>query len=52
MPVDDSHPHIANIGQLIEEMEIKMRNSLQEIYFGKTKVLFSPVFIIIIIILI
>jgi len=37
MPVDDSHPHIANIGQLIEEMEIKMRNSLQEIYFGKTK---------------
>jgi len=37
MPVDDSHPHIANIGTMIEEMEIKMRNSLQEIYFGKTK---------------
>lgn len=36
-PVNDSNPHVANIGRLIEEMEIKMRNSLQEIYFGKTK---------------
>lgn len=36
-PVDDNNPHIANIGRMIEEMEIKMRNVLQEIYFGKTK---------------
>jgi len=35
--VDDHNPHIANIGRIIEDMEIKMRNSLQEIYFGKTK---------------
>jgi capping protein beta len=25
------------MGKMIEEMEIKLRNSLQEIYFGKTK---------------
>jgi capping protein beta len=32
-----AHPHIANIGLMIEEMENKMRNTLNEIYFGKTK---------------
>jgi capping protein beta len=35
--VDDNNPHIANIGRLVEDMEIKMRNVLQEVYFGKTK---------------
>lgn len=35
--LEDPSQHIANIGRLIEESEIKMRNSLQEIYFGKTK---------------
>jgi capping protein beta len=25
------------MGKIIEEMEIKLRNSLQEIYFGKTR---------------
>ncbi|GHJ87646.1 hypothetical protein NliqN6_4048 [Naganishia liquefaciens] len=29
--------HIANVGRLIEEQENKMRNSLAEVYFGKTK---------------
>lgn len=32
-----AHPHIANIGLMIEEMENKMRSTLNEIYFGKTK---------------
>jgi len=27
--VDDNNNHIANIGRMIEDMEIKMRNSLQ-----------------------
>lgn len=36
-PVQDGSSHIANIGRLIEEMENKMRNTLNEIYFGKTK---------------
>lgn len=35
--VGDSTPHIANIGHMVEEMENKMRNTLNEIYFGKTK---------------
>lgn len=26
-----------NIGKLVEDMESKLRNSLQEVYFGKTK---------------
>ena len=29
--------HIHNIGKMVEDMENKMRNTMQEIYFGKTK---------------
>ncbi|KDE06477.1 hypothetical protein MVLG_03131 [Microbotryum lychnidis-dioicae p1A1 Lamole] len=29
--------HIVNLGRMIEDMEIKMRNLLQEVYFSKTK---------------
>jgi len=29
--------HVVNIGRLVEDMEIKMRNLLQEVYFGKAK---------------
>jgi len=35
--VSDASPHIANIGHMIEDMENKMRSTLNEIYFGKTK---------------
>jgi len=35
--LNESNSHICNIGRLIEEMENKMRNTLNEIYFGKTK---------------
>ncbi len=28
---------MANIGQMVEEMENRMRSTLNEIYFGKTK---------------
>ncbi|KAG6919186.1 hypothetical protein DXG01_008484 [Tephrocybe rancida] len=36
-PLQDSSTHITNTGKMIEEMEIKMRNLLQEVYFGKTR---------------
>ncbi|KAI0045868.1 F-actin capping protein beta subunit [Auriscalpium vulgare] len=36
-PIQDSTSHIPNIGRLIEDLEIKMRNMLQEVYFGKTR---------------
>jgi capping protein beta len=36
-PLQDSSSHISNTGRMIEEMEIKMRNLLQEVYFGKTR---------------
>ncbi|KAK7902615.1 F-actin-capping protein subunit beta [Exophiala xenobiotica] len=29
--------HVCNVGRLIEDMEGKMRNMLQEVYFGKAK---------------
>ncbi len=32
--VDDDGSHIAYIGRIVEEMELKMRNLLQEVYFG------------------
>ncbi|KAI0733630.1 F-actin capping protein beta subunit [Fomitopsis betulina] len=36
-PLHDQASHISNTGKMIEEMEIKMRNLLQEVYFGKTR---------------
>lgn len=36
-PVNDANPHVANIGKMIEDMEIKLRLTLEQIYFGKTK---------------
>lgn len=37
LPVADESSHIANIGSLIEDMESKLRNILNEVYFGKTR---------------
>jgi len=34
--IGESTPHIVNIGRMVEDMENKMRNTLNEIYFGKT----------------
>jgi len=36
-PVDKNNTHIANIGRLVEDMEINLRGLLDIIYFGKTK---------------
>ncbi|CAJ0945912.1 unnamed protein product, partial [Mesorhabditis belari] len=36
-PVNESNTHLVNIGRMIEEQESKMRHTLNEIYFGKTK---------------
>jgi capping protein (actin filament) muscle Z-line, beta len=35
--LEDYGSHISNMGRMIEDMENKMRNSIHEIYFGKTK---------------
>jgi len=35
--VSETSPHIANIGRLVEDMENKIRHTLNEIYFGKTR---------------
>ncbi|XP_013200875.1 F-actin-capping protein subunit beta [Amyelois transitella] len=35
--VSDVTPHIINIGRMVEDMENKIRNTLNDIYFGKTK---------------
>jgi len=37
MSVEDDSSHVINIGKLVEDMELKMRNLLQEVYFGKAK---------------
>ncbi|XP_064611258.1 F-actin-capping protein subunit beta-like [Liolophura sinensis] len=36
-PVSEASPHIVNIGRMVEEMENKIRNVLNEIYFSKTR---------------
>jgi len=35
--VDKNNPHVSNIGRMVEDMELKLRTTLQTIYFGKTK---------------
>lgn len=35
-PLVDASSHISNAGRMIEDQELKMRNLLQEVYFGKT----------------
>ena len=37
MPVESDASHVANVGKLVEDMEGKMRNLLQEVYFGKAR---------------
>ncbi|KAH7027366.1 F-actin capping protein [Microdochium trichocladiopsis] len=37
LPAETDEAQIANIGKLVEDMELKMRNLLQEVYFGKAK---------------
>ncbi|MCJ1330949.1 F-actin-capping protein subunit beta [Thelotrema lepadinum] len=37
MPFDNDGSHIVNVGKLVEDMELKMRNLLKEVYFGKAK---------------
>ncbi|EEP81883.1 F-actin capping protein beta subunit isoforms 1 and 2 [Uncinocarpus reesii 1704] len=37
MPIEGDASHVANVGRLVEDMELKMRNLLQEVYFGKAK---------------
>lgn len=37
LPVETDDSHVANVGRLVEDMELKMRNLLQEVYFGKAK---------------
>lgn len=34
---DAQSPHVINMGKLVEEHENKIRNTLNEIYFGKSK---------------
>jgi len=35
--ISESSPHIANIGKMVEDMETKIRSTLNEIYFSKTR---------------
>ncbi len=36
-PVNDHNQHVSNMGRMIEDMELKLRNTIEFIYFGKTK---------------
>lgn len=35
--LSETSPHIANIGKMVEDMENKIRSTLNDIYFGKTR---------------
>jgi len=36
-PVSDLNPHVSNVGKMVEDMEMKMRTTIENIYFSKTK---------------
>ncbi|EGC39158.1 subunit of heterodimeric actin capping protein cap32/34 [Dictyostelium purpureum] len=36
-PLNDVDTHVVNIGKMVEDMESKLRQTLETIYFGKTK---------------
>jgi capping protein beta len=36
-PSKEAHSHVVNIGTLVEEIESRMRNVLNEVYFGKSR---------------
>jgi len=37
LPLDNTNTHIANMGRMLEEMELKVRNSIEGIYIQKTR---------------
>ncbi len=37
LPVDNDKPHIANLGKMLEDMELKIRNYIEAIYIQKTR---------------
>ncbi|EJD06516.1 F-actin capping protein, beta subunit [Fomitiporia mediterranea MF3/22] len=36
-PLTDASSHISNTGRMVEDQELKMRNLLQDVYFGKMR---------------
>jgi capping protein beta len=42
MDVNDGNTHLMNIGRLVEDMENKMRSTINDIYFSKTQEVCSP----------
>mmetsp|Transcript_4015 Transcript_4015/g.6018 ORF Transcript_4015/g.6018 Transcript_4015/m.6018 type:complete len:270 (+) Transcript_4015:59-868(+) len=34
--VSEASPHVSNIGRMVEDMELQLRNTIETIYFGKT----------------
>lgn len=42
-PVNEQNPHITNIGKMIEDIENRLRATIDVIYFGKTKEVLSTV---------
>ena len=35
--LSDENTHVANIGHMVEDMELRLRNTLDQVYFGKTQ---------------
>jgi len=37
LPFNDQNPHISNMGRMLEDMELKVRNAIEGIYIQKTR---------------
>ena len=40
-PLNETNTHIVNMGKMIEDMEFRLRQTIEQIYFSKTKEVFS-----------
>jgi len=37
LKVDDENPHVSNMGKMLEDMELRIRNTIESIYIQKTR---------------
>ena len=43
LPLDDDNTHLSNMGKMIEDIELRIRNSIEGIYIQKTKEVFNSI---------
>jgi hypothetical protein len=43
LPLDADNTHLSNMGKMIEDIELRVRNSIENIYIQKTREVFNGI---------